>query len=112
MLLTTHSWLFLFVAILCGVLGTSCIKLSFDYQKSKLIFSLLILYAIAFTALTLALQGIDMSIVYAIWSGIGTMLIALIGLFIFNETISVKKVISLLFILAGILGINLANAIH
>lgn len=110
--LQLHSWILLFIAIFCGVLGTSCIKLSFNFQGWKLLFTLLMLYFIAFVAMTLALQGIEMSIVYAVWSGLGTILIAFIGLFVFNEAISVKKIVSLLLILVGILGINLTNAFH
>jgi small multidrug resistance pump len=60
----------------------------------------------------LALEGIDISIVYAIWSGIGTIFVAIIGYFVFEEKISVKKSLSLLLIVLGVFGIHLTNALH
>jgi small multidrug resistance pump len=63
-------------------------------------------------ALTLSLQGIDIIIVYAVWSGVGTLLVAVIGVLLFKESISIKKVFSLLLIILGVLGIHLANVLH
>jgi small multidrug resistance pump len=100
------------VAILFGVLGTVSMKLSEGLQKLKPSICLFIFYVISFIALTMAVQGVDVSIVYAVWSGVGTVLVAVIGVLVFQEYISVVKVISLLFIVVGVLGINLANVVH
>lgn len=108
----SNSWICLVVAILFGVLGTISMKLSEGLQKWKPSICLFIFYTISFIALTLALQRIDMSIVYAIWSGVGTILVAIIGILVFEESISLKKMISLLFIVVGVLGIHLTNAFH
>ncbi len=108
----SHSWLMLLVAILFGVLGTISLKLSYGMQKWKPSVCLMIFYLISFVALTLAVQGIDISIVYAIWSGVGTILVAIIGILLFHESISIKKVIALLLIALGIIGIHLANVFH
>ncbi|MBV8802302.1 MAG: multidrug efflux SMR transporter [Gammaproteobacteria bacterium] len=105
----TSSWFFLAIAILFGVLGTVSMKLSQGLKKWKPFVSLAIFYVISFIALTLAIKGIDMSIVYAIWSGVGTVLVAIIGFFIFNEPITFRKIISLLLIVIGVLGIHLNN---
>ena len=67
-------------------------------------------YCISFVALTLAIEGFDISIVYSVWSGIGTLLIAIIGVIVFKESISLKKVISLIFIVIGVFGIHFSNA--
>jgi len=67
---------------------------------------------ISFVALTLAIQGMPVSIVYAIWSGVGTILVAIISAVIFDEHMSINKIISILFIVVGVLGIHLANAPH
>jgi small multidrug resistance pump len=96
------SWFYLVAAILFGVFGTLCLKLSGGLQKWKPTLSLSIFYLISFVALTLALQGIDMSIVYAVWSGVGTVLVAIVSHF----------VISLLLIVIGVFGIHLTNAFH
>jgi small multidrug resistance pump len=111
-MIVTNSWVFLSVAIFFGVLGTVCMKLSHGLQKLKPSVCLAIFYFISFVALTLALQGIDLSIVYAVWSGIGTILVAIIGVVIFNESVSMRKIIALLLIVIGVLGIHLLNAFH
>lgn len=105
-------WLYLLAAIFFGVFGTICMKLSGGLQKWKPTLSLCIFYVVSFSALTFALQGMDMSLVYAVWSGIGTVLIAIISYFVFDETMSIKKVISLFLIVLGVLGIHLTNAFH
>jgi small multidrug resistance pump len=112
MLISNSSWLCLIVAILFGVMGTVSMKLSEGLQKLKPSICLFVFYLISFAALTMAVQGVDVSIVYAVWSGIGTILVAIIGVLVFQEYISVVKVVSLLFIVIGVLGINLANVIH
>jgi small multidrug resistance pump len=107
-----NSWFFLSVAILFGVLGTISLKLSEGLQRLKPSICLALFYSISFVALTLALQSIDISIVYAVWSGIGTLLVAVIGVVVFKESVSVKKVVSLFLIIVGVLGIHLANVFH
>lgn len=109
MLISNSSWLALAVAILFGVLGTISMKLSEGLQYLKPSVCLCIFYLISFVAMTLAIKGVDVSIVYAIWSGVGTILVAIIGVLIFKEYISLLKIISLLFIVIGVVGINLAN---
>jgi small multidrug resistance pump len=110
--LILSSWLYLLIAILFGVFGTVSMKLSSGLQNLKPTAALFVFYLISLAALTLALQGIDMSIVYAIWSGVGTVLIVIISYFVFNESMSIKKIVSLLFVVTGVFGIHLANAFH
>lgn len=105
-------WLYLFTAIFFGVFGTVCMKLSSGLKKWKPTLSLCLFYLISFVSLTFALQGMDMSLVYAVWSGIGTILIAVLSYFMFDESMSLKKVISLLLVVIGVLGVHLTNAFH
>ncbi len=107
-----HSWWYLITGILFGVLGTISMKLSHGLKKWKPTFSLIIFYLISFVALTLAVRGMDVSMVYAIWSGIGTILIAIIGTLIFEESMSLIKIMSIMCIVIGVMGIHLTNAIH
>ncbi len=110
-MILNDSWWYLIVAIPFGVLGTISMKLSHGLKKWKPSLCLAIFYGISFVALTLAIQGMDVSIVYAIWSGIGTILVAMIGVMIFDERMSLRKIISIMLIVAGVLGIHLANAL-
>lgn len=78
-------WAYLACAILFEVAGTTSMKLSLGFTAlvpSVLIF---VFYAASFVAMTFALKGIDLSMTYAIWSGIGTVLVVAIGILYFHE---------------------------
>jgi small multidrug resistance pump len=105
-----QHWLFLGCAIVLEVAGTSAMKLSDGFTRwlpSALIF---VFYAMAFIALTFALKKIEVSVAYAIWSGVGTALIALIGIVWFGESVGTLKLISLALIIMGVVGLNMSVA--
>lgn len=66
-------------------------------------------YAISFSIFTLALRGIDVSIAYAIWAGLGTALITVVGIFWFKEPVNALKIASLFVVVAGVIGLNLSD---
>ncbi len=106
------SWLLLIAAIFMEVCGTTCMKLSQGFTKivpSVLIF---VFYAASFTLMTFAIKKLDLSLTYAIWSGVGTFLIAVIGLFWFKEPMTLLKVISMVLVIAGVIGLNLSVTEH
>lgn len=70
-----------------------------------------VFYAASFSVFTLALKGIDVSIAYAIWAGLGTALIAVIGIFWFKEPVNALKIISLIVVVAGVIGLNLSDRV-
>jgi len=76
---------------------------------SKLVPSVLIFvfYGISFALFTVALtKGINLSVAYAIWCGIGISLIAAIGIFYFKEPVTVLKMSSIALIIAGVIGLS------
>jgi len=104
------SWILLIAAICLEVCGTTCLKLSDGFTKwvpSVLIF---VFYGLSFTLMTYAVKQLDLSLAYAIWSGVGTFLIALIGLFWLKEPFTLLKAVSMGLIIAGVVGINLAGS--
>ncbi|MCF8068094.1 MAG: multidrug efflux SMR transporter [Desulfobacterales bacterium] len=105
-------WILLACAIMFEVAGTTAMKLSGGF--SKLIPSILIFvcYGLCFTVLTFTLKKIEVSTVYAIWSGVGTALIAVIGILYFKESVSFIKVISIALIIAGVVGLQLGTNAH
>lgn len=111
LLLAMESWISLTMAILFGVLGTTAMKLSHGLQIHKYSAMLIISYAISFIALTFAVKHIPLSVVYAVWSGIGTILVAAIGIVYFHESLSFKKIIYLVLILLGVIGMHLSDGI-
>lgn len=103
------SWIALAIAIIAGVMGTISMKLSHGLQRLKPTICLSVFYLISFTALTFAMKHIQLSVVYAIWSGAGTVLVSSIGIIYFNEAVSFKKIAFLMLIVVGVLGIHLSD---
>jgi len=104
------SWILLIGAICMEVLGTTCMKLSEGFTRwvpSVLIF---VFYTLAFILMTFAIKKLDLSLTYAIWSGVGTFLIALIGLFWFKEPFTILKAVSMALVIAGVVGLNLGGS--
>ena len=104
-----QHWLYLAGAIMLEVAGTTSMKLSHGFTKivpSVLIF---MFYISSFVALTFALKKIDVSSAYAIWSGVGTALITVIGIAYFREPATIVKLVSIVLIILGVVGLNLSG---
>lgn len=99
-------WLSLGGAILLEVAGTTSMKLSYGFTRPLPSVLLFVFYAMSFALMTIAIKKIDMSISYAIWSGVGTALIAVIGIGWFKEPLTALKIVSIVLIVAGVLGLN------
>jgi small multidrug resistance pump len=106
------SGLYLMGAILFEVMGTTSMKLSEGFSKIVPSAAMLVFYLLSLGMLTLALKKIDVSVAYAIWSGVGTALIAGIGIFYFKEPATALKLASVALIIAGVVGLNLAGGSH
>ncbi len=105
----TNAWFFLSGAILFEVAGTTCMKLSKGFTEwvpSAMMFAL---YGCAFFLNTIATKSIDLSVAYAIWSGVGTALTAAIGIFYFKEPAGTMKMVSLSLIVIGVMGLHSAS---
>ena len=101
------NWVYLAVAIVAEVIATSALKASEGF--SRLMPSLVVVggYGIAFFCLSLTLRTIPVGIVYAIWSGVGIVLIALAGYFVFGQVLDAPALIGMGLIVAGVLVVNL-----
>ncbi|WP_042148457.1 multidrug efflux SMR transporter [Paucisalibacillus sp. EB02] len=102
-------WLLLFLAILAEVGGTISMKLSSGFSKVGPSIMLLVFYLLSLSLLNFALKGIEVSVAYAIWSGVGTALVVIIGIFFFSDNLSVVRVISIILIILGVIGLNLGE---
>lgn len=100
------TYLILFLAIVFETVATSFLKQS--EQFTKLVPSVLTIlgYAAAFYCLSVVLKSIPVGIAYAIWSGVGIILIALIGFFVFKQHFDMAAIIGLALIIAGVVVIN------
>lgn len=95
------------LAILCEVFATSALKASNGFTRPAPTFLVIIGYGVAFYCLSLSLRTIPLGIVYAIWSGSGVALIALIGWLVYGQTLDLAGVIGLALIVAGVIVLNL-----
>ncbi|MBP1933129.1 DMT family transporter [Ammoniphilus resinae] len=103
------SWVYLLLAILTEVSGTTAMKISQGFSKLLPTVLIFVFYGLSLSLLTLALKNISVSIAYAIWAGLGTAIIALIGIWWFREPVTLMKIISILLIIAGVIGLNLSG---
>lgn len=105
------KWLYLLASILFEVLGTSSLKLATQQGRILTIYTLLVVlcYLASFFFLGISMRHFDLSVVYAIWSGLGVTLVALIGIFVFNDQITPLKAGSMALIVIGIVGLNYAD---
>ncbi|MEC0204248.1 multidrug efflux SMR transporter [Paenibacillus lautus] len=105
-------WLYLSLAILFEVAGTLNMKLSEGFSKPLPSVLLVVFYICSLSFLTLSLKQIEISVAYAIWSGLGIMIITVIGYMFFAEQINGLKVFSILLIIAGVVLLNLSGNAH
>lgn len=107
-----HSWLLLMGAIVAEVGGTTCLKLSYGFTRLVPSLGVFVLYSLSFVLLAAVLKAMDVSVAYAIWSGVGTALVAAIGILVFGEPLSAARLVSLGFIILGVVGLQLTGAVH
>ena len=101
------NWLTLAFGIVFEVLGTICMKYAAGFTRPLPSVLVFICYGLSLAALVLVLKSMQVGVVYAIWAGAGTALIAIIGILWFHESVSLVRVASIALIIAGILGLEL-----
>ena len=101
-----RNWLFLFVAIVSEVIATSALKSSEGFSRFWPSVIVVVGYGIAFYCLALTLRVIPMGVVYAIWSGVGIVLITLVGWFLFDQKLDLPALLGIGLIAAGVVVMN------
>jgi small multidrug resistance pump len=84
-------------------------KFSEGFTKTVPSVLMFVFYILSLVALTYALKKIDMSMAYAVWAGVGTALITVVGIFFFKEPVNLFKVISITLIIIGVVGLHLSS---
>jgi len=104
-----QQWIYLIVAIMFEVAGTTAMKMSEGFTKTVPSVVMFVFYILSLVALTYALKKIDMSMAYAVWAGVGTALITLVGIFFFKEPATMLKLASIALIIIGVVGLHLSG---
>lgn len=100
------QWMFLFIAIVSEVIATSALKATADFTKLWPSVIVVVGYVSAFYFLSLTLRTIPVGIAYAIWSGVGVALIALVAWVFYGQTLDMPAFIGIALIVAGVVVLN------
>ena len=106
------SWLLLVVSIVLEVLGTVSMKLSEGFSKPLYSALVALFYALSIVGLALVIKRMDVSVAYAVWSGLGTAFIAMVGVSVFGEAFTVVKLVALVLIVVGVVMLNMVSPMH
>ena len=101
--------IYLTAAIVLEICGTTSLKLSDGFTRIGPASAVVVCYVASFVLLSLALRGIDLSIAYAVWSGVGTAVVAVIGIVWFGESAGIWKLLCLGLIVLGVAGLHLSE---
>lgn len=101
-----QQWIFLSIAIVSEVAATSALKACEGFSRLWPSLIVLVGYGTALFFLSLTLKTIPVGVVYAIWSGVGIALIALVAWIFFGQSLDVPAIVGLLLIVAGVVVLN------
>jgi small multidrug resistance pump len=102
-----NQWILLSIAIVCEVVATSALKASNGFTRLGPSLVVAVGYAIAFFALSLALRTIPVGVAYAVWSGAGCALIALVSWLVYKQSLDLPALVGIALIVAGVVVLNL-----
>ena len=101
------AWIYLAVAIVAEVIGTSFLKLSEGFTRIGPSVAVILCYMVAFYMLSLTLRTVPVGVAYAVWAGAGVALITLVGLIAFKQTLDLPAVVGIAMIVGGVLVIHI-----
>ncbi|WP_272492856.1 MULTISPECIES: DMT family transporter [Peribacillus] len=104
-----NPYAFLAIAILSEVFGSSMLKVSNGFKRLLPSIGVVIGMGLAFYCLSISLITIPLGTAYAIWSGIGTALTALVGVIVYKESFNMKKFLGLVLIIGGVMVLKLSS---
>jgi small multidrug resistance pump len=106
------AYVYLLFSIIGELIGTSMLKASEGFTKLFPALGVIASFVFSFFFLSLSLKTIPLNMAYAIWSGLGTIATVLISVLIWKEKITVGSVVGILFIITGVVVLNLYGPGH
>jgi small multidrug resistance pump len=107
-----NPYIYLAIAIIGELFGSSMLKASQGFTKIWPIIGMIIGFGTAFYFMAITIKYLPLSITYAIWSGVGTALTAVIGVLIWKEKMNIQTVLGILLIIIGVIVLNLKSPAH
>lgn len=106
------AWFFLFAAGFAEIIFVLSLKFSMGFTKLIPSLMTLVFGAGSFYLLTVAIKTLPLGTAYAVWTGMGLVGVAILGIVVFKESADVPRLISLVLVLAGIVGLKLTDISH
>ena len=100
------GYLYLAVAIIAEVIATSALKASDEFTKLVPSVIVVVGYGVAFYCLSMVLKTIPVGVAYAVWSGLGIVLISIVGLVMFGQKLDLAAIVGMLLIVSGVVVMN------
>lgn len=100
------NWLLLWLAIVLEVIATSALKASEGFTRLWPSVVVVVGYLAAFYLLSLTLRSMPVGVVYAVWSGVGVVLITLVGWLVFQQDLDLPALIGIALIATGVIVLN------
>ena len=111
LLTLSQAWFALAIAILLEVGGTTSMRLADGFTRLTPSLLMVVFYALSFTLNTMVIRVLGLSVTYGVWSGVGTVLTALIGIYYFKEPATAIKMVSIGLIVIGVMGLHSASRV-
>ncbi|WP_077300802.1 DMT family transporter [Virgibacillus pantothenticus] len=104
-----NPFILLMIAIVSEVFGSTMLKVSHGFKRLLPSLGVVLGMGMAFYLLSITLTKIPLSTAYAIWSGVGTALTAVVGMILFKERAHIQKIIGLILIISGVVALRISN---
>ncbi|HEY9391241.1 MAG TPA: multidrug efflux SMR transporter [Mycobacteriales bacterium] len=104
------AWVLLMGAIVSEVAATVALRASNGFTRLAPLIVVGVGYGLSFFLMSLTLKRIALSTTYAVWSGVGTALVAMVGVFFLGESMNTTKMVGLVLVVGGVMLLNVAGA--
>jgi len=104
------AWTYLAAAIVSEVVGTVFLRFTDGFSRPAPSILVVATYAASLWLTALALKQLEISLAYAVWAGVGTAAVAVIGMAALGETVNALKLASIALVIGGVVGLNLSGA--
>jgi len=104
------AWSYLSAAIATEIVGTVFLRYTDGFTRPAPSILAIVAYAASLWLTALALKQLEISLAYAVWAGVGTAAVAVIGMAALGESVNALKLASIALVIGGVVGLNLSGA--